>query len=74
MPLDKNKRISLEPERMDSTKKALMQFGAVIHFENEFELRFMFKGSEVRFFPYTGWHTGKSINDGRGYRNLIKQL
>lgn len=32
------------------------------------------KGTIIRFYPYTGWHTGKLIKDGRGFKNLLKQL
>jgi len=31
-------------------------------------------GSTINFFPYSGWHSGKSIEDGRGFKNLLKQL
>ena len=37
-------------------------------------LQFDFKGSLVRFFPYTGWFSGKTIKDGRGLNNLLKQM
>lgn len=37
-------------------------------------IEFEFKGHTVRFYPYSGWATGKSIKDGRGLNNLIKQL
>lgn len=31
-------------------------------------------GQTVTFYPYTGWFTGKSVVDGRGVKNLIKQI
>lgn len=31
-------------------------------------------GHAVMHYPFTGWHTGKSIKDGRGIQNLLKQL
>ena len=37
-------------------------------------LQFDFKGSLARFFPYTGWFSGKTVKDGRGLMNLLKQL
>ena len=37
-------------------------------------IEFTFKDHIVRFYPYSGWHTGKSIIDGRGIDNLLKQL
>jgi hypothetical protein len=37
-------------------------------------LQFDFKGSTVRLFPYTGWFSGKTVKDGRGLNNLLKQI
>ena len=28
----------------------------------------------VRFFPKSEWFAGKSVQDGRGFKNLLKQL
>lgn len=35
---------------------------------------FDFKGSPITFYPYSGWASGKTIKDGRGIENLLKQL
>ena len=37
-------------------------------------LEFKYKGNTIKFYPYSGWHSGKGIKDGRGFQNLIKQL
>jgi sporulation-control protein spo0M len=37
-------------------------------------LYFEYKDQTVTFYPYKGWATGKSIKDGRGIKNLIKQI
>lgn len=37
-------------------------------------LTFQHKGNTIRFYPYTGWFTGKGIKDGRGLERLLKQL
>lgn len=37
-------------------------------------LSFEYKGATVKFFPFTGWHTGKTIKDGRGLNRLLKQI
>lgn len=37
-------------------------------------VEFMYKGEIIRFYPYSGWASGKSIKDGRGIENLLKQL
>ena len=37
-------------------------------------LIFEYNGNTIRYFPYSGWHSGKGIKDGRGIKNLLKQL
>lgn len=31
-------------------------------------------GSNIKYFPYSKWATGKAIKDGRGLHNLLKQI
>lgn len=38
------------------------------------ELEFEWKGNAIKFWPYSGWHTGKGIKDGRGLQKLLDQL
>jgi hypothetical protein len=35
---------------------------------------FIWKNERIQFFPFTGWHSGKSIIDGRGIQKLLNQL
>ena len=37
-------------------------------------IEFTFNNERVKLFPFTGWHSGKSIKDGRSIKNLINQL
>lgn len=37
-------------------------------------LTFEYRGNTIRYYPYSGWHSGKGIKDGRGFKNLVKQL
>ena len=37
-------------------------------------IEFEYKGHIVKYFPYSGWATGKTITDGRGLMNLSNQL
>lgn len=64
----------LEPSRLEFAKETFEKEG--IKFvqlpQGKFEIEH--KGETVVFWPYTGWHSGKSITDGRGIKNLIKQL
>ncbi len=64
----------LEPTRIDFAKRQIERAGFKITFESDKKLCFMFKDKEVSFFPYSGWASGASIEDGRGIKNLIKQL
>lgn len=70
--IDRQER--LEPKRMEHAKKKITELGFEIVFENEKELRFVFKDKIIKFFPYSGWHSGATIKDGRGLENLLKQL
>lgn len=72
--LDKEREQILQPERIDFAKQKLTEKGFEIHFEVKTELRFNYKGNEIKFYPYSGWFSGKGINDGRGIKNLLKQL
>lgn len=72
--LDEERQKELEPQRIAHAKKCLQEKGYEITFQDERELQFIHEGETVNFFPYSGWHTGKSIKDGRGLRKLLKQL
>ena len=72
--LDIERQKELEPKRIAGTKKEIEALGFEIIFECDTRIEFLFKGEVVRFWPYSGWHSGKSIKDGRGFENLIKQL
>lgn len=73
--LDTERQQEFEPKRMQHAINQLESLGfKVIKILNNNELWFSFNGSVVRFFPYSGWHTGKTIKDGRGIENLLKQL
>lgn len=64
----------LEPKRMDYARRKILELGFAIEQETKTAIRFRFKGELVTIFPYSGWHTGKSIVDGRGINNLLLQL
>jgi hypothetical protein len=64
----------LEPKRLEYAKAKITELGFEIIEEGESTLRFVYKGSIITFFAYSGWATGKTIKDGRGLENLLKQL
>lgn len=67
-------RKSIQADRMAYALDQLNEKGIDVHYQDESEIRFMWNGSEVKFYPYKGWHTGKTIKDGRGLKKLLDQL
>lgn len=78
MRLDIDRQKELEHLRIDYAKKCIRSLGIEItkdvSIENKTFFEFNWKGGTVRVYPYSGWHTGKTIKDGRGLGNLLKQL
>ncbi len=72
--LDKDKQASKEPKRIEFAKSEIEKLGYTITKETATSLSFIFNGSTVTIFPYSGWHTGKTIKDGRGIDKLLKQI
>lgn len=72
--LDIERQKELEPKRMEYARNKIAGFGYSILEETETTLKFEFNGSVVTLFPYSGWHTGKTIKDGRGIEKLIRQI
>lgn len=72
--LNIDKQNKLEPVRIDSAIKRIEKLGYVICHRDSNCIQFMFSGKIVTFYPYSGWHTGKTIKDGRGIEKLLKQI
>lgn len=72
--LDQQREAELQPKRMEFAETSLGNLGYEITFKSNTEIRFVFRGGEVRLFPYSGWHSGPTIKDGRGIQNLLNQL
>jgi len=72
--LNTERQDKLEPLRFAVAKQKILDLGYVITSEDKTELNFEFNGSNVKFYPYSGWHTGKSIIDGRGLQKLLNQI
>lgn len=73
--LIKEKRRLKEPKRIKYAIDKIQKLGYEIHYkEDQKAIEFIYRGELVRFYPYTGWHTGKAIKDGRGINNLLRQL
>ncbi len=75
MRLDIERQKRLEPERIEFAKKQLAKLGInVLTGVDKSLIWFYFKGACIKFYPYSGWHSGKSIKDGRGLNKLLKQI
>ena len=74
MRQDIERQNELEPKRMEFAKQEIEKLGYEILYENERYLIFEYDNNLVRFFPYSGWHSGGSIQDGRGLQNLLNQI
>lgn len=74
MRLNIERQNTLEPQRMDYAISKLIELGYSPIRQDGKKLLFLYKGETVTLFPYSGWHTGKSITDGRGIDKLLKQL
>lgn len=72
--LNQEREAKLQPKRIDVAKAAIEKLGYDIINEDSTSIEFFFNGELVKFFPYSGWHTGKSIKDGRGLNKLLRQL
>ena len=72
--LDIERQKEIEPERFEYAKQKLSELGLEITYNDGNRLEFMFKGHKIQLYPYSGWHTGKSIRAGRGIKNLLNQL
>jgi len=71
---NKEREESLQPMRIDTCKRKLESLGFEIIFEDKTSLKFLHNGNTITLFPYSGWHSGKGIVDGRGFDKLLKQL
>jgi hypothetical protein len=59
---------------METAKRKISELGFDILNENETDFQFLFNGNLITYFPYSGWHSGKGIKDGRGLEKLLKQI
>lgn len=72
--LDKEREEKLTPTRIAYAIEKISELGIFVEKKDEKTLRFWWKNEIVTYYPYSGWHSGKTIIDGRGIDNLLKQL
>lgn len=64
----------ITPQRMKYAIDKIKAKGYEITDQDDTKIQFQFKGNQITMYPYSGWHTGKGIVDGRGINELIKQI
>lgn len=72
--LDQDREEKLQPHRIEFAIKELRKLNIEILSTTDTRVDFLFKNKVIMFYPYSGWHTGKTITDGRGWKKLHKQL
>lgn len=72
--LDQEREARLQPKRVAKAKKNIEALGYAIKEQTETTIKFYFQTQIVTYYPYSGWHTGKNIKDGRGWKNLYNQI
>lgn len=72
--LNQEREALLQPQRMQGCKAKLEKLGFQVTEVDPTMLEFEWLGATIKFWPYSGWHTGKTIKDGRGFANLLKQI
>jgi len=72
--INQERENKLQPIRMQKAIEEIEALKFVITKQDKTYLQFDFRGHTITFFPYSGWHTGKTIKDGRGLRKLLNQI
>lgn len=72
--LDTDRQKELEPKRIAFAQSQINAAGYTTIILTDGCIEFTFKEHTVKFFAYSGWATGKTIKDGRGLENLLKQI
>lgn len=72
--LNTERQNKLEPIRMRTAINEIQRLGLTILNCTDKMIEFEYKVHSIKYYPYSGWATGKTIKDGRGLMNLINQL
>lgn len=67
----RKKKQAITPSRVKTAKRALEQAG--IHY-SQVDHGELLVDYYIKFWPYTGWWSGKGIGSGRGLRNLLDKI
>lgn len=69
----KKEREAIEPSRLEYSTDKLMQAGHRVGLNPDDDKSIIVNGY-IKFWPYTGWYSGKGVGSGRGLNNLIERL
>lgn len=64
----------IQKERLEYAEMQILSIGIDITFTCESRIEFYYNDELIQYYPFKAWATGKSIEDGRGLNNLLKQL
>lgn len=73
------RRAEHEPSRIQHATDQIMDAGFVVSWNDSEKMLSVWSPKNhriliCRFWPYTGWYSGKGIGSGRGIHNLLKKL
>ncbi len=73
--LNQERQQKLEPSRLVTALTELSKLDCVTDIISSSTLiEFTYKDNVIKYYPYSGWATGKGIKDGRGLQKLLNQL
>jgi len=72
--LNIERQLQLEPKRMEHAMVKIAEKGYEPIKVSDTEINFKKDNSTIYFFPYSGWHSGKGIAEGRGLSKLLRQI
>ena len=71
---NQEREATLQPKRLEFALSKFKKLGIEVVDVNNTTITFIWGGNKCYLYPYSGWHSGKTIKDGRGINNLLKQL
>lgn len=72
--LNQDREKELQPKRVATTKKKLVDMGFLVEQKDHTCLQFEWEGNTISFWPYSGWFSGKGLGDGRGFDNMLTRM
>lgn len=75
MRLDIARQEALEPRRIKTCLAELERLRYTAEQVDSTEVViYSSKGTVVRFWPYSGWYSGKHVGSGRGFHNMLRDI